>query len=137
MGRTRARATQATPGFTLDAGALIAIERRDERILALLERASERGGVVFAVPVPVLAQVWRGSARQAQLARFLALPEVEIVACDAPSARAAGVLYGAAGTADVVDAFVVVCARERGHRVVTSDAGDLALLDPSLEVVAL
>jgi hypothetical protein len=36
----------------------------------------------------------------------------------------------------VVDASVVVCARERGQRVVSGDPGDLLAIDPTLTVVA-
>lgn len=135
MGRARAVVAGSTsPGFTLDAGALIAIERQDGRMVALLERAR---GARFAVPVPVLAQVWRGTARQAHLARFLALPVVEVVPWDRPAALAVGVLCGSLTSPDVVDAFVVLCARERGHRVVTSDAGDISRIDPEIEIVPI
>ncbi len=34
------------PGLTLDAGALIALDRQDRRILVLLARARETGAVV-------------------------------------------------------------------------------------------
>ncbi len=42
---------------------------------------------------------------------------------------------GASGTRDVIDASIVLCARRRGHGVVTSDAGDLRRLDPDLRYV--
>jgi predicted nucleic acid-binding protein len=134
MGRTRTLAAATRQGFTLDAGALIAIERHDGRMIALLERAR---GARFAVPVPALAQVWRGTGRQAHLARFLALPDVDIVPWDEAAALAVGVLCGATGASDVVDAFVVLCARERGDRVVTSDVDDLGRIDPGVELVGL
>jgi hypothetical protein len=35
----------------------------------------------------------------------------------------------------VVDVSVVVCARERGHAVVTSDPDDLRAIDPKLELL--
>jgi hypothetical protein len=47
-----------------------------------------------------------------------------------------GVVCGRAGTTDVVDASVVVCARQRGHQVVTGDPGDLLSIDPDLAVIA-
>ena len=136
MGRPRARSVPEA-GLTLDTGALIAIERGDGRMVALLDRLAARGGARFAVPAAALAQAWRGAPRQARLARFLALPEVEVVPLDEPAARAVGVLCGAAQTADVVDAAVVLCARERQHRVVTSDPDDLGRLDPTLGLIAL
>jgi predicted nucleic acid-binding protein len=123
-------------GATLDAGALIAIERGEPRLQALLDEAAA-AGLGIAVPAGVIAQAWRGSSRQARLARFLALSAVTTVPLDEPEARAAGVLCGRTGTSDVVDASVVICARARGHAVVTGDPGDLAALDPALRLVRL
>lgn len=124
------------PGATLDTGALIAIERGDRRLQALLDEASA-ASADLAVPAGVIAQAWRGSSRQARLARFLALSSVTVVVLDEPVARAAGALCGRAGTADVIDACVVLCARARGHAVVTGDPQDLEALDPTLRLVTL
>jgi predicted nucleic acid-binding protein len=124
------------PGVTLDTGALIAIDRGDRRLQALLDEAGD-AGAELAVPAGVIAQAWRGSARQARVARFLALSTVTVVALDEPEARASGTLCGRAGTADVVDASIVICARARGHAVVTGDPQDLAALDPYLRLVTL
>jgi predicted nucleic acid-binding protein len=123
-------------GVTLDTGALIAIERGDRRLQALLVEAAATDAEL-AVPAGVVAQAWRGSSRQARLARFLKLAIVTVVPLDEPDARAAGILCGRAGTADVIDASVVVCARTRDHAVVTADPDDLAALDPALRLVAL
>lgn len=125
-----------TPGITLDTGALIAIERGQRRMVALLDEALGAGAVI-AVPVGVVARAWRGSSRQARLARFLSLGAVEEVVLDSASARAAGTLCGRAGTADVIDASVVLCARARGHAVLTDDERDLGRLDPTLRLIAL
>lgn len=122
-------------GVTLDSGALIAFERGSSRMLALVERSVGRG-VVLSVPAGVVAQTWRGGARQARLARLLHGPSTEIVPLDGLAAYASGVLCGLAGTADVVDASVVLCARERGQRVVSDDPRDLLAIDPNLRVVA-
>jgi hypothetical protein len=80
------------PGVTLDTGALIAIDRGDRRLQALLDEAGA-AGAELAVPAGVIAQAWRGSARQARLARFLALSTVTVVALDEPEARASGTLW--------------------------------------------
>ncbi len=48
------------PGVTLDACALIALERDDRRILVLLARARESGAKV-TVPATALAEVVRGT----------------------------------------------------------------------------
>ncbi len=118
----------------MDTGALIAIERGDRRLQALIDEAAG-GGAEIAVPAGVIAQAWRGSSRQARLGRFLGLSMVTAVALDEPEARAAGVLCGLRNSADVVDASVVICARERNHTVVTGDENDLRALDPRLRIV--
>jgi hypothetical protein len=118
--------------LVLDAGALIGIERNDERMLALLDAAP--AGTRFLVPAGALAQSWRDGARQAFLARFLRSPQAEVLPLSDARARAVGVLCGLARTSDVVDASVVVCAREHQCAVVTGDPDDLELLDPALEL---
>ena len=105
-----------------DAGALIAAERNDVRF-AGLHRGWLRAGIIPFVPPAVLAQVWRGP-RQVQLSRVIAGCRAHTM--DFEQARAIGQLIAAAGTHDVVDAAVVVAARElRPVAVVTSDRGDL------------
>lgn len=123
-------------GVTLDAGALIALERGSREISFFLKLASETDGRL-AVPAGVLAQVWRDGRRQARLARFLISRHCDVVPLDALSARMAGHLCAVTATSDIVDASVVVVARQRGHRVVTSDPDDLLRLDPRLELVVV
>lgn len=123
-------------GLTLDAGALIAFERNDRRVVAMLVRAIE-GRVDLVVPAGVVGQVWRSGGRQARLARLLGSDRLEVEPLDDARARAAGQLCGITGTSDVIDASVVLCARTRGHRVLTGDADDLNRLDPSLDYVAV
>lgn len=109
----------------LDAGAFVAVERGDRDIAALIkrERLSHRvprthGGIV--------AQVWRGGAgRQALLA--LLLRAVDTVPLDEDLGRRAGMLLGAAGTADAIDS-ALICLAANGDRVLTSDAHDLRVL---------
>ena len=78
---------------------------------------------VPTAPAPVVAQAWRGGARQTLLARLLVGCSVESL--DDQHARSTGVLAALAGTADVVDAFVVEGALRRRDVVITSDQGDL------------
>jgi hypothetical protein len=111
-------------GVTYDCGALTAAER-GERPMWARHRALLRR-VVPAVPAPVVARCWRGTPRQAQLARLLAGCEVE--ALDDTRARAAGTLAGRARTTDIVDASVVEGALRRGGHVVSSDEGDLTAI---------
>lgn len=121
-------------GAVLDSGALVAFERSDRRVVAILARALHHGDPLV-VPAGVVAQVWRDGRRQSRLARLLGSPVCEVLALDDRSARAAGQLCGTSGTADVVDASVVVVARQRALRVLTTDVDDLRRLDPHLDVV--
>jgi hypothetical protein len=121
-------------GYTLDAGALIAAERGDRPVVARLARAVERN-LGLAVPAGALGQVWRDGRRQVVLRRLLAAETVTVVPIDDRVARASGQLCGVAGTADVIDASVVLCARERAHAVLTTDAEDLRALDPGVPII--
>ena len=134
MGRTRARKTSA--GITLDTGALIALDRGDQRMIALLRQALARG-FAFRVPSGVLGQAWRDGRVQVTLGRFLRSEEVEIIPLDAPLARACGELCGATNTSDIIDASVVILARERQDPIVTSDPSDLRRLDPAAPIIAI
>lgn len=111
--------------LVLDAGGLIAIERADRDVLALLKREFLAG----RVPVThggVLGQVWRGGAgRQANLARIAA--SIEVVPLDAALGRRAGDLLGRAKASDVIDAAVVLLAVD-GDLLLTSDPDDLSSL---------
>jgi hypothetical protein len=61
--------------------------------------------------------------------------EVEIVPLDEQLARSCGELCGAASASDVIDASVVIVARERQDLIVTSDPDDLRRLDPGARIV--
>ena len=123
-------------GVTFDAGALIAFEKNDRRVVALVARALETRTPI-AIPAGVVGQVWRDGRRQVRLVRLLASDVVLLEALDDLRARQAGQLCGVSGTSDVIDASVVLCARARGHSVVTSDPIDLQRLDSKLPVIAV
>ena len=108
----------------LDSGALVAIDRRDRRVGAML-RIYQQAGVPVLTSNAVVAQVWRNGARQANLARTLRGVRTEPIDdnCD----KAVGSLLGAAGTSDVVDGHVALLAAS-GDAVLTSDPDDLAHL---------
>lgn len=127
MGKERHQAV------VLDAGALIAFERGDARMRALVREALKTG-VRLVIPAGVLGQAWRGAARQAPLRALVKGPTTIVPALDQVLAEAAGVLCGRAGTSDVIDASVVLVARRERAVVVTSDEGDLRHLDPTLPV---
>ena len=123
-------------GVTLDAGALIALDRGDRRVLVPLARAKEVSAIV-TVPATALAQAIRRPRTQARLARLVRQPTTSLVALDGPDATSVGVLLGASRTSDIVDAHVVICARRSRQPIVTSDPGDLRRLDPTAPLVAL
>lgn len=125
-----------TRGVTLDAGALIALDRDDRRVVALLARAQETSARV-TIPATALAQAVRNPARQARLARLVRQPATDVVALDRVDATGVARLLAASGTADVVDAHVVLCARRTGQAVATSDPDDLRQLDPTLTLVTV
>lgn len=131
MGKARAR---TAPGITLDAGALIALDRGNKRMIALLREAlQQRRG--FRIPAGVVGQAWRDGRVQVALSRFLRADEVEIIPLDERLSRTCGELCGIAGTSDVIDASVVILARERGDIIISSDPDDLHRLDPNCFVV--
>jgi hypothetical protein len=135
MGAARARPSRSTD-LTLDAGALIALDRGDGRMIALIRQALTEGRA-FRVPAGVVGQAWRDGRRQVALSRFLRGAEVRVVPLDERLSRAAGELCGATGTADVIDASVVLVARAHRDIIVTGDPSDLRRLDPSAVIVAL
>ena len=123
-------------GITFDAGGLIALDRNDRRVLALIARAAELG-IRITIPATALAQAMRNPARQARLSRLIRQAGTDLVALDGPDATAVGILLAQSGTADIVDAHVVVCAHRAGQAVVTSDAADLRRIAPGLRLILL
>jgi predicted nucleic acid-binding protein len=121
-------------GLSLDTGALIALERGDAKMRALL-RAASNASLLISVVAPVVAQAWRGGPKQTPIARLLALPEVEVPPLDADTARAVGTLCGRSGHPDVVDVHLALHARLHGRIVVTSDADDVLRVDPRASIV--
>jgi hypothetical protein len=121
-------------GLVLDAGALIALERGDRDAAAVIEVARQERRAVI-VPAGVVGQVWRGGGRQVRLSRLLNARDVLVEPLTDAGARAAGVLCGAAGTADVIDASVVIAAHRHRATVLSSDRADLEILDPTIRVV--
>jgi predicted nucleic acid-binding protein len=59
-----------------------------------------------------------------------------IVALDQRQALRIGARCAATGVTDVIDVSVALCARDRGHAVVTSDPGDIRAADPALTVLS-
>ena len=61
----------------------------------------------------------------------------DVVALDAKAAYVIGRMCAVTGATDVVDASVVLCARQRRQVVVTSDRDDLLRFDPGLRMVVV
>jgi hypothetical protein len=108
----------------LDSGALIALERNDRAIWAALKLAASKIEDVL-VPSTALAQVWRGTRAQAQLAK--ALQHCVIAPFDSLP-RAVGELCGRTRTADICDAHVAMVAAVHGDVLYTSDPDDMRRL---------
>lgn len=108
----------------LDAGALVAIDKRDRRVGAMLQLL-ETQGVPLHTSVAAVAQVWRDGRKQALLARVLA--GVKLVGLGPGDEKSIGELLAKAGTSDVVDGHVALLVAN-GDRLLTSDATDLERL---------
>jgi len=121
-------------GITFDAGGLIALDRNDRRVLALVARAAERG-LRITIPATALAQAIRNPAKQARLCRLIRQATTDLIALDGRDATAVGLLLARTGTADIVDAHVAICASRAGQAVVTSDARDLRRIAPELALI--
>jgi predicted nucleic acid-binding protein len=122
-------------GLTLDAGALIAYERGDPRIREILATAYARG-FVPNIPAIALAEVWRGGAKDARVARLLKASSIEAV--DERLAREAGRLRRTTRDAGAIDACIAVGVRRRRDAIATSDPEDMRmLLGPGFTILAV
>lgn len=108
----------------LDAGALVAIDKRDRRVGAML-RLLQRDQVPIRTSAGAVSQVWRDGSRQANLARLLR--GVDTIALDATGAKRVGELLGGNRTSDLVDAHVAILVTP-GDQVFTSDEADVRAL---------
>ena len=112
--------------MVLDAGALIQVEGNPRgRVYGACRDALE-AGIPALLPTVVLAQVWRASPRQAPLSVLRRM--CRTVPFTEDVAEAVGRLLAVSGTADVVDAAVIVAAISHGGAVLTSDPNDLRKL---------
>ena len=107
-------------GVTFDTGALIGLERRTERMKAIVARIADRQ-LPVTIPAVVIAEWYRG---QRDCGRVLALAKHVEPTTD-ELARIAGKALGATGGSNAVDAIVMASAAQRGDAVYTSDFGDL------------
>lgn len=114
----------------VDAGPLISDgERVNSRLWALIKRAAARGEQLHTTH-PVLAQVWRDPARQANLAR--ALRHFDVHPLD--ESISVGRRLAASGASDVVDAHLAVVAEHLGTFVLSTDGDDMSRLSARYEL---
>jgi predicted nucleic acid-binding protein len=107
------------PAITFDTGALIALERRKERVMKVYTHARDRG-LVIAAPNVTLAEWWRGRTdrREAVLRGVLVEPVSDEVM------KLAGLALGKVEGPTAVDAIVAAFAVQRTGIVYTSEVAD-------------
>ncbi|MCC7071199.1 MAG: PIN domain nuclease [Deltaproteobacteria bacterium] len=110
-------------GLTFDTGALVALERRRQRMRRVLATAI-RDNLRVSVPAVVITEWWRG---RTDLAADI-LASVDVEPMDEDLAKVAGEALAAVKRATAVDAIVMASAARRGDVVYTSDFDDLSSL---------
>jgi predicted nucleic acid-binding protein len=124
-----------TAGFALDAGAFVALERGDTRLVGFA-RDTHRAGTPLVTSAGVVAQVWRGGANHQVPVAFL-LRRTEVIDLTDAQARLVGKVLGTTGTSDPVDAHIALIAGMRGWPLLTSDPKDLRAIDDRLDLIEL
>jgi hypothetical protein len=107
--------------LVLDAGGLIAVDRLDRAVGAML-RVAQQENLPVRTSAAVVAQVWRSGPVQANLARVLA--GVDVASLDGNTGKLVGEVLALSSTADIVDGHVSLIVRS-GDTVLTSDAKDI------------
>jgi predicted nucleic acid-binding protein len=117
----------------LDSGAIIASERNDPTLAAIL-KAARKNRTPILVPATVVAETWRGPSTHARTAHLFgsvdSFPEL-----NEQSARQVGALLALSKTAAIVDGNVVAIAIAlRPAMIVTSDVHDVTHLLKSAKI---
>lgn len=110
-------------GLTFDTGALIALERRRQRISRAYTTAVA-DGLIVTVPAVVLSEWWRGRSD----VRDRILRGVRVEPVDAELGKISGEAMCAVRGSTVVDSLVMASAARRGDVVYTSDFDDMERL---------
>ena len=108
-------------GLVLDTGGLIAADRRDRNVGAML-RVAQQERMSVRTSAAVVAQAWRSGPLQVNLARVLA--GIETATLDTFAGRSVGEVLALSSTADVVDGHLGIIVRS-GDTVLTSDPKDI------------
>lgn len=110
-------------GVTFDTGALIGLERRTERMKAVLAHVAYRQ-LPVTIPAVVVAEWYRG---QRDARRILALAKL-IEPTSQSVAELAGKALKTTGGSNTIDAIVMASAARRGDVVYTADLDDMRQL---------
>jgi predicted nucleic acid-binding protein len=114
----------------VDAGPFIVdSENLNSRLWAMIKKATERGEYLHTTH-PVLAQVWREPAKQANLARALRCFDIHPL----DESVAVGRRLAKSETSDIVDAHLAVVAESLGTFILTSDREDMLKLNARVEM---
>ena len=117
-------------GATFDTGALIALEKRDLRMVIKL-RVLHQAGIPITIPANAVVEWWRkGHGQPAILGLGTVEPLTETIA------KAAGEALAKVRGATAVDGTVMASAALRGDRVFTSDPKDMQRLQAHFRAVA-
>jgi predicted nucleic acid-binding protein len=125
-----ADARTVIPGLTFDTGALVALERRKQRI-ARVYATAVADGIPVTVPAVVVAEWWRGRSD----VREIILRGVRVEEVTTSLARLAGEALAAVSGATAIDAIVMASAARRGDVVYTADHADLERLQSYFPLV--
>jgi hypothetical protein len=133
--------TSSARPLIFDAGALVQLENRNARMIALIEEARHQERTII-VPATVLAQVWRSAGgKQVAIARLLKRQQkgtVRLEVLDEASAKAVGLLAAISGHDDVPDGHVAYLSLRYGNApVLTQDAGDIRKVSPHIPIVTV
>lgn len=121
--------------FTFDTGALIALERRRQRMRTIVKTAI-LDGIPIVVPSICVAEWWRGRTE----VREKILEAVVVAHTDDALMKVSGETLARVPTASCIDAVVMATAARYGGLVFTSDVGDLLRLQtvfPSVRVLGV
>jgi predicted nucleic acid-binding protein len=113
-----------TVHYVLDTGALIALERGKVRVTRFMQ-LSHAGVARLSVPLPVIAEWWRGRTDQ----REEILAATEVIA-SVSIAKAAGIALSKLANVNAaltIDAFVMASAALLGAVVITQDPEEFEL----------
>jgi predicted nucleic acid-binding protein len=110
-------------GLTFDTGALIALERRKQRMRQVFEHALAKDQPI-TVPADVVGEWWRGRTDL----REAILESVDVEPLTVALAKLAGEALALVPGATLVDAVVMASAALRGDVVYSSDIDDLEKL---------